>query len=181
MKKLLLCITLLSFAFSNAQTLFQDDFAAYTVPSNFTGNGTWSNSTSTGFPGTGGCSGPNCVLSRVLPSPVSYLNYGTSLNSIELKNESDGVGTFFPDITTQDVYVGMVINIQTATTTPQDHFRVYNNGSYIQTAFRMFIKQNSSSDFVVGVAKAGSGNPIAYTTQTYTYNTNHLVILKFNQ
>ncbi len=181
MKKLLLIITLFSVAFLNAQTVFQDDFSTYSAPVNFTGSGTWSNSTSTGFPGTGGCSGSNCVLSKIIANPVSYLNYGSSINSIELKNESDGVGTFFSDITTQDIYVGMVLNIQSATTTPQDHFRVYNNGSFIQTAFRMFIKQNSSSDFVVGIAKAGSGNPIAYTTLTYTYNTNHLIILNFKQ
>ncbi len=181
MKKLLLIITLFSVAFLNAQNLFQDDFSFYSAPTNFTGSGTWSNSTSTGFPGTGGCTGVNCVLSKIIASPVSYLDYGTSLNSIELKNESDGVGTFFPEITTQDVYIGMVVNIQSATTTPQDHFRVYNNANFTQTAFRMFIKQNNSSDFVVGVAKAGNGNPIAYTTQTYSYNTNHLIILNFKQ
>jgi Secretion system C-terminal sorting domain len=180
MKRNLLFLALVAFGFSNGQNVFRDDFSTLTAPATWTGQGTWSNSTSTGFPGTGGCSGTGCVLSQVLASPVSYTGYGSSTKCAELRQNSDGVGTFFPVITTPDIYVGMVVNITNSSTTPQDHFRVYNNGSFIETAFRMFIKQNGF-DFQVGIAKAGSGNPIVYAPNLLALGSDHLIILKFNQ
>lgn len=87
---------------------------------------------------------------------------------------------FFPVITTHDIYVGMVVNSANSSTTPQDHFRVYNNGSFIETAFRMFIKQNGF-DFQIGIAKAGSGNPVVYAANLLALASDHLIILKFNQ
>ncbi len=180
MKRKLLILALMAFGFTSGQNVFRDDFSAYNAPSTWTGQGTWSNSTATGFPGSGGCSGIGCVLSQVLDSGVSYSGYGTSTKSAEIKQNSDGVGTFFPLITTPDIYVGMVVNITNASATPQDHFRVYNNGSFIDTAFRMFIKQNGF-DFQVGIAKAGSGNPIVYAPNLLTIGSDHLIILKFKQ
>ena len=180
MKLKLLSITLLIFGLAKAQNVFRDNFASYAAPVQFSGTGTWSNSTSSGFPGSGGCAGAGCILSQILASPVSYIGYGSSANSAELRQNSDGVGTFFPSITTPDIYVGMVVNISNSSATPQDHFRVYNNGSFIETAFRMFIKQNGF-DFQVGIAKAGSGNPIVYAPNLLTLGSDHLIILKFRQ
>ncbi|MBC7641664.1 MAG: T9SS type A sorting domain-containing protein [Flavobacterium sp.] len=74
----------------------------------------------------------------------------------------------------------MVINISNSSATPQDHFRVYNNGSFIETAFRMFIKLNGF-DFQVGIAKEGSGNAIVYAPNLLSFESDHLIILKFKQ
>ena len=180
MKTKLLLITLLSFGFTNAQNVFRDDFAAYAAPLAWSGTGTWSNSTMTGMPGTGGCAGAGCANSQILASPVSYAGYGSSANAAEIKQNSDGVGTFFTAITTPDIYVGMVVNISNTSTAPQDHFRVFNNGSFVDTAFRMFFKQ-VGFDFQVGIAKAGSGNPVVYAPNLLALGANHLIILKFKQ
>ena len=133
MKSKLLLIILLFFGFANAQNVFRDDFASYAAPLAWSGTGTWSNSTMTGMPGTGGCAGAGCVNSQILASPVSYAGYGSSANAAEIKQNSDGVGTFFTAITTPDIYVGMVVNISNTSTAPQDHFRVFNNGSFVDT------------------------------------------------
>ena len=44
----------------------------------------------------------------------------------------------------------------------------------------MFIKQNGF-DFQVGIAKAGSGNPIVYAPNLLALGSDHLIILKFRQ
>ena len=181
MKTKLLFLLLMTFGFTNAQNVFRDDFAAYTVAANFSGSGTWSSSTSTGFPGTGGCSGSSCVVSKIVAANMTYPNYGSATKGAELKADSDGVGTFFPVITTTDVYVGMVVNVASTSLTPQDHFRVYNNGSFTETAFRMFFKQSNALEFQVGIAKAGSGNPIVYAPNLVSIGSDHLIILKFKQ
>jgi Secretion system C-terminal sorting domain len=181
MNKKLLLIFILAFGLSQAQNVFRDDFAAYTTGANFSGSGTWSNSTSTGFPGTGGCSGSSCVVSKIVAAPLTFAGYGTATKGNELRSDSDGVGTFFTAIITPDIYVGMVVNLTSASATPQDHFRVFNNGSFISTAFRMFFKQTSGFEFQVGIAKAGSGNPIVYAPNNLSYGSDHLIILKFNQ
>ena len=168
MKLKLLLISLLFFGFANAQNVFRDDFAAYAAPLVWSGMGTWPNSTMTGMPGTGGCTGAGCVNSQILASPVSYAGYGSSANAAEIKQNSDGVGTFFTAITTPDIYVGMVVNISNTSTAPQDHFRVFNNGSFVDTAFRMFFKQ-VGFDFQVGIAKAGSGNPVVYAPNFFGF------------
>lgn len=180
MKRKLLLIAILTFGFASAQNKFRDDFSAYTPNANFTGSGTWSNSTATGFPGTGGCAGTGCIPTKILGSPVAWTGYGSAVNSAELRPNSDGVGTFFTAVTTPDLYVGMVVNVTTSSTTAQDHFRVYNNASYFDTAFRMFFKQNGF-DFQVGIAKAGSGNPIIYAPNLLALGSDHLIILKFVQ
>ena len=181
MKTKLLLLAFIVFGLANGQNVFRDDFATYTVAANFSGSGTWSSSTSTGFPGTGGCSGATCVVSKIVAAPMTYSGYGTATKGAELRTDSDGVGTFFPAITTTDVYVGMVVNLASATLTPQDHFRVYNNGSFTETAFRMFFKQNNAFEFQVGIAKAGSNNPIVYASNLISFGSDHLIILKFKQ
>jgi hypothetical protein len=176
MKKNLLLLTLLSFGFIQSQNIFQDDFAVYSTGVNLSGQGTWSNNSS--LPGgLGGCTGFGCPNSKVIATGIDYLNYGTSVNSAELKSDLDACGKGFTAVTTNDVYVGMVINLTSATTGSSDFFRVMSGGNF-NVAFRMSAKNNGGS-FFIGYSKSGAST--VYTTNSYAYGQNHLVIFKYSK
>ena len=58
MKKLLLYFTMLTFGIGYSQNVFQDNLNAYTVNTQLSGQGTWTNNSSNG--GTGSCTGALC-------------------------------------------------------------------------------------------------------------------------
>lgn len=178
MKKIAICITLFTFILGHSQTVFQDNLNAYTVNNQLSGQGTWTNNSSNG--GTGACTGALCTNAKVLTPGFSYLNYGTSSNSLQLLTDTDGCGTLFTPVTSGDMYVGFMINLSSAFTSPNDFFRV-NNGSFITTTFRVFIKTVSGNTFTIGISKGGSGNATVYTTNAYAFNQDHLLILKYSQ
>ncbi len=178
MKKIVICIVLFTFILGHSQTVFQDNFNSYTVNTQLSGQGTWTNNSSNG--GTGSCTGALCTNSKVLTPGFSYLNYGTSSNSLQLLTDTDGCGSLFTPVTSGDMYVGFMINVSSAVTSPNDFFRV-NNGSFITTTFRVFIKLITGNTFVIGISKGGSGNAIVYTTNLYAINQDHLLILKYSQ
>ena len=78
------------------------------------------------------------------------------------------------------MYVGLMLNLSSSTTSPNDFFRVNNNNAFV-TTFRVFIKTVSSGSFSIGISKGGTGNAIAYTNSTYGFNQDHLIILKYTQ
>ncbi len=178
MKKTAIFFALFTFIFGYSQNVFQDNLNSYTVNNQLSGQGTWTNNTSNG--GTGACAGAICSNAKVLTPGFSYLNYGTSLNSLQLLTDTDGCGTLFTQVTSGDMYVGFLINISSAATSPNDFFRV-NNGSFITTTFRVFIKMISGNTFVIGISKGASGNATVYTTNAYAFNQDHLLILKYSQ
>ena len=178
MKKLALNILLLFISMGYAQTIFQDNFNNYTVNTQLTGQGSWTNNSSNG--GTGACTGALCVNAKVLNPGFSYLNYGTSTKSLQLLSDTDGCGTLFNPVTSGDLYVGFMINISSAATNPNDFFRV-NSGSGFTTAFRVYIKTVSGNTFTVGISKGAQGNATQYTTNTYAFNQDLLLIFKYSQ
>ena len=178
MKKLAIYIALLSFIFGYSQTVFQDNLNSYTVNNQLSGQGTWTNNSSNG--GTGACAGALCSNAKVLTPGFSYLNYGTSSNSLQLLTDTDGCGTLFTPVTSGDMYVGFMINVSSVVTSPNDFFRV-NNGSFITTTFRVFIKMVTGNTFAIGISKGASGNATVYTTNSFAFNQDHLLILKYSQ
>lgn len=176
MKKILLLLSLFTFTFTIAQNIFQDNFASFTAATNLSGQGTWSNNSS--LPGgLGVCAGFGCANSKVIPTSIDFLNYGTSVNSAELKSDLDACGKGFTTVTTSDVYVGMVINLSSATTGSNDFFRVMSGGNF-NVACRMSAKNNGGS-FFIGYSKSGATT--LYTTNSYAYGQNHLVIFKYSK
>lgn len=177
MKKAVICILLLAFIKGYSQTIFQDNLNNYTVNTQLSGQGTWTNNSSNG--GTGTCTGALCVNAKVLTPGFNYLNYGTSTKSLQLLSDTDGCGTLFTPVTSGDVYVGFMINVSSAATNPNDFFRV-NNGGGFTTAFRVFIKAVSGNTFSIGISKGAPGNATVYTTNVYSFNQDYLVILKYS-
>ncbi len=177
MKKLLLLSIILFSGIINAQTVFQDNMNAYTVNSQLSGQGSWTNNSSNG--GTGACTGAICTNAQVLTPGFNYLNYGSSSNSVQLLTDTDGCGMLFTPITTGDFYVGLMINASSSATSPNDFFRVNSSNAFV-TTFRIFIKTVTANSFTIGISKGGSGNAIAYTTSSFGFNQDHLLILKYS-
>lgn len=178
MKKAAICILLLAFIKGYSQTIFQDNLDNYTVNTQLSGQGTWTNNSSNG--GTGACTGALCVNAKVLTPGFNYLNYGTSTKSLQLLSDTDGCGTLFTPVTSGDVFVGFMINVSSAATNPNDFFRV-NNGSFTSTTFRVFVKTVSGNTYTIGISKGAPGNATVYTTNVYSFNQDYLVILKYSQ
>ena len=164
----------LGFQMLNAQLIFQDDFSTYNTGVQLSGQGTWSNNTSSG--GLGDCSGFGCPKSKVLASATTFLDYGNSVNSAELKQDTDSPGRLFTAQNTGDIYVGFILNLATAATAPTDFLRVCSGGSF-NTTMRIFAKAVTGG-FTLGTYKGSSGTA-TYTTQPLALNQDHLVILKY--
>jgi hypothetical protein len=178
MKKSAIYVLLFLCSLGYSQTIFQDNFNNYTVNTQLSGQGTWTNNSSNG--GTGACTGALCVNAKVLTPGFNYLNYGSSTKSLQLLSDTDGCGTLFTPVTSGDVYVGFMINVSSAATNPNDFFRV-NNGSFTTTVFRVYIKTVSGNTYTIGISKGGQGNPVVYTTNAYSFNQDQLVILRYSQ
>ncbi len=175
MKNFLLFITLITFNIFYSQNVFQDNLASYNTGTQLSGQGAWSNNTALG--GGGSCAGAICTNAIVLNQGFNYLNYGSSPNSLELTNDKDSCGRLFT-AQTGITYLGFMVNLTSAATSPNDSFRVL-SGSAFNVAFRMYIKTVTASTFVIGVSKASGAT--TYSTNTYAFSQDHLFIFKYSQ
>jgi len=178
MKKILLFTTLLQLFSVNAQNIFRDNFSSYTTGTPLSGQGPWSNNSSN--PGGLGAAVAGGSASNVTATPITYLNYGTSANAIEIKPNADGCGTSFSPVTSGELYVGFVLNLTAAqANNNSDFFRVMSNDNFT-TSFRLYAV-NTGFGFNLGVAKGANGNPIAFTPSSLNYNENHLIVIRYTQ
>jgi hypothetical protein len=177
MKKLILIILIVVVNSLNAQNIFRDDFSTYTTNQQLSGQGVWTNNSSAAG-GLGSCTGATCVNAKVIPTAISYNNYGSSANSIELKNNLDGCGRSFTAFNGGTMYFSMVINISQAYTInlATDFFRIM-AGSNSAVPFRLTAMSITPGFFSIGVSK-GSG-PVFYYSQQLAMNTNHLIVCKY--
>ena len=186
MKKTLLLLTFIIPVLSHAQLIFQDDFSLYTVGQELSGQGLWSNSPTAPNVGIGACvpliAMQPCSGTKVVAQSLSYLNYGSSNNSIEIASAKDGVAkAISPIVTDGDLYVGLVLNLTTAPTTsspPVDFIRILNSDQTLVT-FRMLVVDDIFG-YYIGIRKGSSGNATVYTTDLYNYGESVLVILKYS-
>lgn len=177
MKKLLLTLSILAFGISSGQNLFQNNFNSFTSAIDLNGQGTWTNNSSLpGGAGTASASGPGAT--KVVDLPSTYLNYGTSTKSRDIKINSDACGTPFTAVTSGSIYVGMVLNLATVqANNNSDFFRVL-SGDNFNTSFRLYAV-TSGAGISFGIAKGANGNAISFTTSTYNLNTDHLLIFRY--
>ncbi|WP_298224666.1 T9SS type A sorting domain-containing protein [Flavobacterium sp.] len=179
MKTKLILVALLTTAFASAQNIFQDDFAAYFTGTDLNNQGTWSNNSSNPG-GLGAAIGAIPNNADVLATPVSYPDYGSSINSIKISPDSDGCGTAFPAVTSGDLYVGFVLNLSNAqANNNSDFFRVLSGGNF-NTTFRLYATPAPGA-FFLGVSKGSNGNQINFTSNALGYNQDHLIIVKYTQ
>jgi Secretion system C-terminal sorting domain len=178
MKAIILLIFLSFSNFIYAQNLFQDNFESYNA-TQLNGQGKWSNDPALG--GLGNCVGSGCINALILPETIGYPGYGSSDNALEVFPNKDGVGTTFPSVKTGDLYVSFIINLsKVQDNNNSDFFRVMNL-SNLTTTFRLYVTPSASGGFLVGAAKGANGNPITFTTRSFTLNTDHLIVMKYRQ
>lgn len=180
MKTKLLLTCLLTSYFLTAQNIFQDSFASYNSNAQLSGQGAWTNNSS--LPGgLGTCVGALCLNAQVVDQNTSSASYGSSTKAFSLTPNTDGCGRAFTPFTTNgDLYVGMVINITNAQSSPVDFFRVLSGGNFT-TTFRMLVQPTGGSTFNIGIRKGDTGNPTVYTANSYNYGTDYLLIFKYTQ
>ena len=179
MKKILLSIIMLTATASFAQNVFQDTFTSYNSNAQLSGQGVWTNNSS--LPGgLGTCAGVGCLNAFVVDQNISASGYGSSTKAFSLTPNTDGCGRAFTAITSGDLYVGMVINISNAQSSPTDFFRVLSGGNFT-TTFRMLVQPTGGSTYSIGIRKGDTSNPTVYTANSYNYGTDYLIIFKYNQ
>ncbi|NHM06296.1 T9SS type A sorting domain-containing protein [Flavobacterium sp. CYK-4] len=161
------------------QNLFQDDFSSYTTGADLHNQGQWTHNSS--LPGgLGAALGALPNNADVLASPVAFLDYGASANSVAISPDSDGVGVGFTAVTDGDLYVGFVLNLSAAqANNNSDFFRVM-SGNNLNTTFRLYAI-NTGFSYNIAIAKGANGNPLATSALSYSYNEDHLVIVKYSQ
>lgn len=181
MKKFLLSIFTLTATLTYAQNIFQDSFATYNSNVQLSGQGTWTNNTSSPG-GLGPCTGAICQNARVVDQNISATGYGSSTKAFSLTPDTDGCGRGFTPFTSNgNLYVGMVINISSFTAgTSTDFFRVLSGGNFT-TTFRMLVQPTSGSSYSIGIRKGDIANPTVYTANSYNYGTDYLLIFKYTQ
>lgn len=179
MKKIILLISLLASSFTNAQNVFQDDFGTYTTGMQLSGQGPWSNNSS--LPGGGGgCAGFGCLNSKVITTALNYADYGSALNSVELKPDLDTAGRGFASVSGNDIYFGVVVNLTSATVTSSfDLFRLSTSTGNFNPAFKVLIK-SATGGFVVGISKGSSGTS-PFATTVLPFGSNHLIVVKYTK
>lgn len=179
MKTKLLSLALAISASVCGQNLFQDDFSTYTTGADLHNQGPWTHNSS--LPGgLGAAIGAIPNNADVLASGLSYLNYGSSPNSVAISADSDGIGTAFTAVTEGDIYVGFVVNLSAAqANNNSDFFRVM-SANNLNTSFRLYAI-NTGFSYNIAVAKGANGNPLATSALSYSYNEDHLVVVKYSQ
>ncbi|RAR71292.1 T9SS type A sorting domain-containing protein [Flavobacterium aciduliphilum] len=180
MKKTLLFILCAISSLTKGQNIFREDFTTYVSGQQLNGQGPWTNNSSSPG-GLGSCVGVLCENAQVVLQNMSASGYGTSNKAFCLTPSTDGCGrSFTPFSSNGNLYVGMVINLSDAQSSPLDFFRVLSGNNY-NTTFRMFVKPTSGSTYSIGISKGGTTSPIVYTTNSYNYNTDYLLIFKYTQ
>jgi hypothetical protein len=179
MKTKLLFSCLLSSTFLFAQNIFKDDLLTYTPGQVLSGQGSWTNNSTTG--GLGSCAGIGCTNATVDNRVMSYLNYGSTTKALTILPNKDGIGReLIPSITNGDLYIGMVLNLTNAFINANDFFRVV-NGAISSVGFRMYAEDTGESNgkYKIGIKKAALGNSTEFASDLLNYNSDNLIILKY--
>ncbi len=182
MKKILLFSFSITTMVSIGQNIFRDDLTAYTSGFALHAQGVWSHNTSSpSGPGTGACVPFSATCGATIENnTISYIDYGSSTKTLSLTPNTDGVGHYItPAIATGELYIGMVINISAATSSPIDFFRVL-SGSSFNTTFRLIVTPITGNTFSFGVRKGDTGNVTINTANAYSYNQDHLIIFRYS-
>ncbi|HEU4497286.1 MAG TPA: T9SS type A sorting domain-containing protein [Flavobacterium sp.] len=181
MKKRIILFAVLLFAsyLSSAQSLFRDDFSAYNI-AQLSGQGTWTNNSSSS--GLGSCIPPgSCSNSGIVANAISYLNYGSSTKSLSVIPNTDGVGTFFPAVSSGDIYVAFVLNLSAAQANNNSDFFRVSSGNNLNTSFRLYATPAGAGSFFLGTSKGSNGNAISFSASSFNTNQDHLVVIKYAQ
>jgi Secretion system C-terminal sorting domain len=181
---LLLCLVTLTVV--QAQIIFNEDFSTATVGARLTGYNSWdinsSNCAQGGFCNTG-CAW-NTIAGTTLSNPSS--GYADSPKSVSLGIGVEGPGRCFATSyvptagTTQVVYMAALVNFSSCPNndgTARGNFIQFVSGPF--AVFARIGANGSGGSLKFRVAADGNSSPVETTGTTYSFNTTHLVVLKY--
>ena len=167
----------------NAQNVFTDDFSNFNV-TKIDGQNGWSTSTPSLGNGSGGCFSIGCnvqIVTKVMNFP-NFTSCSQALNPIDgVLATGDGPGKSIGTVVNSgSLYVAMLVNFTepAASTSPNANkqvIRFMDNG--FGTASRIYIQRFGAGAFKVGIDKNGSA--ASFSSSTYAYGVDHLIILKY--
>jgi Secretion system C-terminal sorting domain/Dockerin type I domain len=180
-KTTLLFIAAFTACISFSQLIFRDDFSTFNL-AKIDGQSGWSTSTPSLGNGTGGCFSIGCQVS-VTTKSLTYSNFGSCTQAINPIDGTlatgDGPGKSLSGaVNSGAVYVALLVNFKNPLSNPNTAKQIvrFMDNSFT-TASRIYLKQVTGA-FQVGVDKNGSAS-IVYSSSSYNYNQDHLLILKY--
>ena len=181
MKKISTLLLVGAMSLAHAQVLFSDDLGSYTASQLLSGQGTWTNNSSTFGGGT--CAGSGCTNTMVMAGALDYPTYISAVTTkvAAIKPNQDAVGTplatsLIMPTTSTTIYYSFLVNASAIPAgTPGDVFRALAGGNF-NTVIRMQLK-TAAGGFTIGGSKNGGTN--VYSSTIYPLNTTHLVVIKY--
>ena len=184
MKKIILLFcAATTLQFTLAQQIFSDNFSTFNL-AKIDGQGGWSTSTPNLGNGSGACFSVGCNV-LVVAKTMSYPNFGSCTQAINpldgVLATGDGPGkSLGAAVNSGSLYVALLVNFTSpaSSTSPNGNkqvVRFMDNG--FTTASRIYVKQFGVGAFQIGVDKNGS--PTNYSSATFAYGVDHLIILKY--
>jgi hypothetical protein len=185
MKKIILilvCVTAYTLCYS--QNIFTDDFSSFNL-AKIDGQNGWSSASPSLGSGSGACASVGCLPVNVVSKSMNFPNFISSTQAINpvdgVLATGDGPGKSLGGaINSGSIYVALLANFTQPAggTSPNGNKQVirFMDNSFT-TASRIYIKQFATGAFQIGVDKNGSA--INYSSSTFSYGVDHLIILKY--
>lgn len=198
MKKTLLLLSA-SFAFSmaSAQVIYETNFSADTVGRNVSGQSGWSNSSNTGYPGSGDCAGLGCARAQIgadtLVAPLSGYFGGRTFKAVRFAPNQDAVGHFLrnrgnalPDNVAfpayndgTKLYAAFLVQFNEAVvSTTNGQFLRFNGDTY-SVGMRLYVQKNANNKIRFGVEKNGGAANSVFSNYDYDLNRTYLLVMKY--
>ena len=197
-KSLLLAATIVCNTWASAQVIYETNFSTDTVGRNLSGQNGWSNSSNSGYPGSGDCAGLGCLRAQVqtdtLVSPIWGYFAGRTLRAVRFEPNQDAVGHFFrgrgnalPDNAAFEAYpagtkiyasfLAQFSNAPVSTTNGQ--FLRFNGDTY-SVGMRLYVQKSATNKLRFGIEKNGGSTNSRFTANyDYDLNRTYLFVLKY--
>jgi len=123
-------------------------------------------------------------LLTVTSGSLTYTGYqGSGIGNSTTLNGGSGsredIHASFSPTGSGALYVGMLVNVATASTTGEYFFSLAPVFPTYYFKPRLRVKDDGSGNLLFGISKT-SGSTVSYTTTTYLYNTTYLLVVKYD-
>ncbi len=177
MRYLYLLLSIAFFAITSySQPIFYSNFGDFNIGKLSGQNGWTNNSSSAG--GLGSCTGAICTNGQIVNTSMYYSNFDSSINSLSLVSDQDGVGTSFNSVNSGSIYLFILCQFSNVPTTSSDFIRLLGGSNY-NTSCRIYLK-DASGGFNAGIGKGSLSGTYNSSGPTFLdYNVPHLLVMKY--
>lgn len=98
-----------------------------------------------------------------------------------IAGNGEDIKRLFTEKTSGVIYSSAIVNVASATSTGDYFYHFVGSGGTPLFSARVFAKDNGSGGLQLGIQKtSGTGAGTVYSTTTYAYNTNYVLVIKFD-